>query len=96
VKTATLVCALLFQKIRPAVILQATEELEARGGRLIAVRNHTKLYLFRLADGRHFAAESSSNLRSRGAIEQWTLTHSRELYDFHKGWIEDLFGRTHR
>ena len=51
-------------------------------------RNHTKLILAELA-GRCYVVESSANLRSCQNVEQFTITQSRELFDFHAGWIDE-------
>lgn len=51
-----------------------------------STRNHTKLILAAIG-GRFYAVESSANLRSCANLEQFTMTQSRQLYDFHAGWI---------
>jgi hypothetical protein len=53
-------------------------------------RNHTKLTLACIA-GKAYVVESSANLRSCANLEQFTMTQSRELYDFHAGWIEQIW-----
>ena len=51
-----------------------------------STRNHTKLILAAIA-GKAYVTESSANLRSCSNLEQFSLTRSRQLYDFHAGWI---------
>lgn len=53
-------------------------------------RNHTKLILAELAR-QFFVVESSVNLRSCQHLEQFSLTQSRQLYDFHAAWIEQVW-----
>jgi hypothetical protein len=61
-----------------------------RGMKCIAARCHAKLQLFGISDGRHVVVESSANLRSNKNLEVTTLTTSKELHDFHAGWIDRL------
>jgi hypothetical protein len=51
-------------------------------------RNHTKIILAKIS-GRYYVVESSANLRSCQNIEQFTLSQSKALYDFHAAWIRD-------
>jgi hypothetical protein len=69
-------------------------ELTARGQRFIGVRNHTKIMLLALADGRRIVIESSGNLRSCHSMEQSVITQDAGLYEFHRGWIEECFTNT--
>lgn len=68
-------------------------ELEKRGSRALAARNHCKLQLFGLDDGRRLVMETSANLRSCHMAEQACLTHDAGLYDFHRGWMDTLFAK---
>jgi hypothetical protein len=62
-----------------------------RGQRVLALRTHAKIILFRLADGRRYVVESSANLRSCKNIEQWAFTRDDDLFQFHRDWIAGLF-----
>jgi hypothetical protein len=53
-------------------------------------RSHTKLILAELG-GCFFVVESSANLRSCHNVENFTMTQSRELFDFHTGWIKKIW-----
>ncbi|HEV7299242.1 MAG TPA: hypothetical protein VGN72_07750 [Tepidisphaeraceae bacterium] len=65
-----------------------------RGHRVIAMRNHSKLLLMQTAGAGSFVVEGSANLRSCKNVEQFCLTRCRQLYRFHRGWIErELFAR---
>jgi hypothetical protein len=68
-------------------------ELPARGGWYCATRTHAKIIAARLTDGRAFVVESSANLRTCRAIEQFTLTQSADLLRFHTRWMEDAHAR---
>jgi hypothetical protein len=65
------------------------QELEQRGGRVNAMRTHSKLMLMELTDGNFFTVEGSGNLRSCQSIEQFVMTNDRELLLFHRAWIEE-------
>jgi len=55
-----------------------------------STRNHTKLILAAIAR-RCYAVESSANLRSCANLEQFTMTQSRTLFDFHSQWIAEVW-----
>jgi len=63
-------------------------ELQSRGQTLLAMRNHAKLLLMALDDGRRIVVESSANLRSCRNVEQFVISHDTGLYDFHAAWID--------
>ncbi len=68
---------------------QLARELPARGGWYCACRNHAKLILAALSDGRRIVIESSANLRSCRATEQFAITSDAGLYQFHEAWIQE-------
>lgn len=71
----------------------AEEQFAKRPDRtsFLSVRNHAKLLLMKLIDGRTFTVESSANLRSCKNIETMTVIGDPALYDFHRAWIDELF-----
>lgn len=71
-------------------------EMANRGQRVIGIRNHTKIMLLGLADGRRFVIESSGNLRSCHSMEQSAITCDAGLYAFHSQWIGECFTATDR
>lgn len=68
--------------------------LDRRRQRVAAARTHAKIIGMRMADGRAFVIESSANLRSCRNIEQFVMTQSRSLFDFHEGWMNDVASAT--
>lgn len=70
--------------------------LIARGQRIAAVRSHAKILGFEFSDGRAMVIESSANLRSCHNVEQFSLTHDRELLEFHRSWIDRLLTEASR
>lgn len=76
-----------------AVCYRLAHELPARGGWYHATRTHAKIIAAHLSDGRAFVVESSANLRSCRAIEQFTITQDTDLYQFHRTWMESVHER---
>lgn len=54
-------------------------------------RTHCKVLALQTADGRHYVTEASANLNSCSCLEQYAITHSRELFEFHATWMERLY-----
>lgn len=86
---ATILCADYFAASDAQTYLYARQELTSRGARIAATRNHSKIILLAIGSDR-YVVESSANLRSCNNVEQFTLTHSPALYDFHRAWIERI------
>jgi hypothetical protein len=91
----TLLASCYFQAQEKTLWGWLTSELERRGSRALAARNHSKLMLFRMSNG-HFVMEGSGNLRSCRNAEQTTLTADEGLFCFHVGWIQELFRKAKR
>ncbi len=81
-------CSHYFSKSCLAEFEMLRTGLSERGQRIAAIRTHAKVIAARLSDGRAIVVESSANLRSCNNIEQFTMTESIDLYDFHARWID--------
>jgi len=88
----TIVTSLFFAKTDGNVFAKAVAEVVARGGKLAITRNHAKVIACRTGDD-FIVCETSANLRSCLSLEQFTLTNSRDLYWFHRTWIEHIADR---
>lgn len=64
-----------------------------RKQRFVVFRNHTKILLLKFENGLHVTIESSANMAANFNMEQFTMTENRELFEFHKGWIEELISK---
>lgn len=84
----TLVCANYMRDASAETFQTLANGLHERGQRIAAARNHAKVIAAKLPDGRAYVVESSANLRSCHNIEQFTLTESPALFDFHVWWID--------
>lgn len=96
VGTCTLLASVYFQANEKTLWGWLTSELERRGSRALAARNHCKLMLFKMSDGTHYTMEGSGNLRSCRNAEQATLTADEGLFTFHAVWIDELFRKAKR
>jgi hypothetical protein len=90
VRRVTMVVSCFFEKQNPLQFRPMADGLFERGQRIVALRSHAKVFAIALSDGRRLAVESSANLRSCRNIEQFMVTEAPDLYDFHRGWIEDV------
>lgn len=63
--------------------------LKSRGHRIANTRNHAKLMLIKLSDGRHIVTHGSLNLRRCNSFEQLVITQDRQLYRFFSAFLED-------
>lgn len=92
-----IVCSDYFKGADRTVYLYTKREIEKRGGQVISARNHTKIILakavprYNTRQAAYYVVESSANLRSCNNIEQFCLSNDRELYEFHRKWINQLF-----
>jgi hypothetical protein len=86
----SLLCSEYFRDSDRGTYDYAARELLARDAKLAALRNHSKIVCLQFAD-RAFVVESSANLRSCNNLEQFSLTRSQPLHDFHVSWINRIF-----
>jgi hypothetical protein len=69
-----------------------TAELKSMSGNGISIIyawNHTKILLCKTEEN-HYIVEGSGNLSASARIEQYLFEESEKMYEFHKGWIEDV------
>ena len=64
--------------------------MEERGQTLASTRNHAKLILWELDDGRFFVAHGSLNLRRCNAYEQLSLSQDKKLHEFFATYIDEI------
>lgn len=85
-----ILCSDFFRRADTEIWQTGADQARRLGYAFRSTRNHTKLILARIA-GKCYAVESSANLRSCANLEQFTMTQSRRLYDFHAGWISQVW-----
>jgi hypothetical protein len=85
-----MVCSNFFAEKDMGAYNYAREQFQAKGCRIAIARNHSKLLMFEFGE-QAYVVESSANLRSCVNFEQFALTNSRELYNFHQSWVSKMF-----
>lgn len=89
VSRITFVISYFFRAKSGDIYDQLIPALEERGQQVAPMRNHSKVLLFQLSDGRKYVVETSANLRANQNIEQFTIFRCDELYAFHSAWMQD-------
>jgi len=83
---------LYFKRRDTATYNYLLDGLLKRGGRFKAFENHCKVLL--LANARKktwITVEGSANLNANPRFEQYVIVNDRELFEFHRGWMEEVF-----
>lgn len=62
---------------------------EQNGQRHFANKNHSKVTLLKMGEN-YYTIEGSANYTANPRIEQFVLSNHKELYYFHKTWMETL------
>jgi hypothetical protein len=91
IQHTTFICCVFYKAHEPGVFQGLKKALADRGCPMIAIRSHCKIMLIETTAGDFLAYESSANLRSCRMIEQFTLTNSRPVVDFHRTWMAEKF-----
>lgn len=80
---------LYFKKREAAVFNMIYEGLKERGQRIFSNENHSKITL--LDNGKDYIViEGSANFTANPRIEQFTVYNSKQLFDFHKSWMDEI------
>jgi hypothetical protein len=91
IDSLSFIYSIYFRSTEKEICHRLDHELSSRGHQVLAMRNHSKVMLFEMSDGRYFVNETSANLRSCRNCEQCCITQDRELALFHRGWMDSLF-----
>lgn len=79
-----------FKARESAVCNTLIEGCQQRGQRFLAFQNHAKIVLLRNA-GMNLVIEGSANFTANPRLEQYTMSNDAGLYEFHRGWMEEMF-----
>ena len=89
VKSINALVGLYFKTRESAVFNMLYEGLLSRGQKLFANANHSKITL--LDNGKDYIIiEGSANFTANPRIEQFVITNSKELHEFHKKWMDEI------
>ena len=95
IQNLTFITGDYFKKREAVTYALLITELIKRGQKFKAFMNHAKVTC--LSNGHDFLVmEGSANFTSNPRIEQTTITNSRELFEFHAGWIRDAFKKANK
>lgn len=86
-RTLRILCSDFFRRADRNIWQIGRAQADRRGYGFRSTRNHTKLILAAIA-GRFYIVESSANLRSCANLEQFCMTQSKALFEFHTGWLD--------
>lgn len=87
----TLISGTYFKRRETVVYGFVLDGLLKRGHRYKAFMNHIKLILLR-NNKMSLVLESSANLTANPNAESFTISNHSGLYDFHREWIEAIYG----
>jgi len=77
-----------FKRRESAVYAELFMGIQKRKQRYKALENHTKIIM--LSDNTNYIViEGSANFTSNPRIEQYIINNNKELYDFHKNWMDE-------
>lgn len=93
IRRVVFLCSCYFRDASPETFKPLADQLLDRGQRIAAIRTHAKIQAYTLTDGRAVVIESSANLRSCRNIEQFCMTQDRKLFEFHAGWMDEVFAQ---
>lgn len=89
---ATMMVGLYFLHREPVVADTLKEGLEGRAQRFMAHDNHAKVVLLQSQQD-YLVIEGSANFTSNPRIEQYVLNNDKDLYEFHKEWMDQYYER---
>lgn len=90
--SVTMFSGLYFKRREPAVYTTLASGLIDRGQRFLCFENHTKIMLIG-ANPDWIVMEGSANFTANPRLEQNTISNDRELFDFHRAWMDELLER---
>jgi len=89
--SVAVITGVYFKRREAAVYTTLVEGLAARGGRYMALENHAKVALLGNAEtDTWIVVEGSANWTANPRIEQNVVSNDRELFEFHRAWMESV------
>lgn len=92
IKNTTILTGTYFKNRETAVYSTLIQGLAKRGARFKAFINHTKIVLLNKGDD-YIVFEGSANFTANPRLENYIICNDKELYDFHRGWMEEVIKR---
>lgn len=82
-----IITGLYFKHRETAVYASLVEGMAKRHQKVISCDNHAKVILIRAKD-KYYVIEGTANWTGNPRIEQNVVAQSKELFEFHKAWME--------
>ena len=57
------------------------------------IHNHSKVLAIKTSDENYYIFEGSGNMSDNARIEQYVYENSKEMFEFHKQWMESLINK---
>jgi len=89
IKQITIFTGTYFKRRETSVYATVLNGLVERGQRFLCFKNHAKVMLFE-GNGAYYVCEGSANFTANPRLEQNILVRSKELYEFHQRWMEEM------
>lgn len=90
IKRGHLMTGIYFKRRETAAYATIVEAVRRLGWRYKAHQNHAKINM--LAAGPHrIVIEGSANWTSNPRVEQYVISNSPQVFDFHAAWMEEVF-----
>jgi DNA modification methylase len=89
IKKLSILTGTYFKQRESSVYAQLLTALKRRGMRYVAFINHTKIALIKQGND-YIVFEGSANFTANPRLENFIIANSRELYEFHRGWMEEM------
>ena len=89
IKKLNVLTGLYFKAREISAYATLLEGIQRNNQKYVACKNHTKIILFQIGDN-YYTIEGSANFSSNPRIEQYNMINDRQLYEFHKQWMDDI------
>lgn len=80
---------LYMKKREPSVFNFMYENLKERSQVIFANENHSKVTLLNFGEN-YIVVQGSANFTANPRIEQFSIHNSKELFNFHKNWMDEV------
>lgn len=90
IKSISILTGLYFKQRESSVYATLVEGIQERKQKYLCLENHSKIILLTDNKDNYIVVEGSANFTANPRIEQNTITNSKELYFFHKEWIDKI------
>lgn len=88
IKKMSIITGLYFKRRETAVYASLVEGMMRRKQKVISCNNHAKIILIK-KNNNYYVIEGSANWTGNPRIEQNTVTQSKDLFEFHRAWMEE-------